>query len=74
MVSESALVEIGVIERFRDVDSLLRIQGQHLTQEVDSLVRHGRRQRVQVLQGGLFRTSRGHVALGGLAGKLHFVR
>ena len=71
VVAKPALVKVGMCQCLAYTDPLLRVQGEHLTQQVDGLVGGGGPESVQ---GGHCRrlTAPGeHVALGGLAGVLH---
>ena len=38
VISQPALVQVGVVERLEHPDSLLRVEGEHLAEQVDGLV------------------------------------
>lgn len=69
--TQSALVQIGMGQSVDDIDSLLRIENEHLAEEVDGLVRRLRRQRIQSGQCGRLSRAANHVFTGGLAGARH---
>ena len=71
VVAQSALVKVRMVESLPHTDSLLRVQGQHLAQQVDGLVGGGGPEGVQGSDGGRFASPGEHVSLGCLAGVLH---
>jgi len=71
VIAQSTLVQVGMVERLHHSDPLLRIERQHLAEEVDRLVSGGLAEGVQGGDGGRLLAPREHVSLGGLAGELH---
>ena len=71
VVAEAALVQVRVVQRLAHADPLLGVQGQHLAQQVDGLVRGRGAEGVERRDGGRLAAPRQHVSLGGLAGVLH---
>ena len=71
VVAQSALVQVGMVQSLPHTDPLLRVEGQHLAQEVDGLVGGGGPEGVEGGHGGRFAAPGQHVSLGCLAGVLH---
>ena len=71
MVSKPALIQIRVIESLCNSNSLVRVQSQHLAEQVDRLVSNGRWKCVEGWQWWRLLTSGQHVAFGSLASELH---
>ena len=71
VVSQSALVQVGMVQGLANTDPLLRVEGQHLAEEVDGLVCGGGPQGVEGGDGGRFAAPGQHVSLGRLTGVLH---
>ena len=71
VVSEPALVQVGVVERLQHPDSLLGVEGEHLAEQVDGLVGGAGAQRVERGDAGGLAALGQHVALRRLAGVPH---
>ena len=71
VVSEPALVQVGVVESLQHPDSLLRVEGEHLAEQVDGLVGGAGAQRVERGDAGGLAALGQHVPLGRLAGVPH---
>ena len=71
VVPQSPLVQVGMVQSLPHTDPLLRVQGQHLAQQVDGLVGGGGTQGVEGGDGGRFAAPGEHVSLGCLTGVLH---
>ena len=71
VVSQSALVQVGMVQGLAHTDPLLRVEGQHLAQQVDGLVGGGGPEGVEGGDGGRFAAPGQHVSLGRLTGVLH---
>ena len=71
VVSQPPLVQVGVSQRLAHADPLLRVEAEHLAQQVDGLVSGGTAECVEGGDGGWLAAPGEHVALGSLTGVLH---
>ena len=70
VVAEPPLVQVGMVQRLRHRDPLVRIQSEHLTQQVDGLVGGWGAYGVEGGNAGRFDAAAEHVTLGRVAGVL----
>ena len=71
VIAEPPLVQVGVVESLQHPDSLLRVEGEHLAEQVDGLVGGAGAQRVERGDAGGLAALGQHVPLGRLAGVPH---
>jgi hypothetical protein len=67
VVAQPPLVQVGMIQRLRHRDPLVRVQRQHLAQQVDGLVGGGGADGVEGSDAGRLHAAAQHVALGRVA-------
>ena len=71
VVAQPAFVQVGVVECLKHTNPLLRVQGEHLAQQVDGLMGGGGSEGVEGRHAGRLASLGQHVSLGGLAGVPH---
>ena len=70
VVAQAALVQVGMVQRLRHRDPLVRVQGEHLAEQVHRLVGGRGADGVEGGNAGRLHAAAQHVSLGRVAGVL----